>query len=117
MDEYKTQKLNNYLSTGELNDTAVENANIKELLNYSEYDNVDLCKNILHNTNKNTNINLIINYNILTVTVQNIYSIIELENIENFFVNFIKFINITIDKTMLEHNDSLLSFIFIHITS
>lgn len=107
MDEYKTQKLNNYLSTGELNDLAVENANIKELLNYTEYNNVDLCKNILHNTNKNTNINLIINYNILTVTVQNVYSIIELENIENFFVNFIKFINITIDKTILEHNDSL----------
>ena len=107
MDEYKTQKLNNFLSTGQLNDLAVDNDNIKELLNYSEYDNPDLCKNILYNTNKNTNINLIINYNILLVTVQNIHSIIELENIENFFINFIKFINITIENTILEHNDSL----------
>ena len=107
MDEYKTQKLNNYLSTGNLNNLAVDNVNIKELLNYTEYDKADLCNNILHNTNKNTNINLIINYNVLTVIVQNIYSVIELENIENFFVNFIKFINITINKTIWVHNDSL----------
>ena len=107
MDEYKIGKLNNFLSSGNLNELLENDKNVKELLNYFEYDNPEICKNILYNTNKNTNINLIINYNILVITIQNINSIIELENIEHFFINFIKFINITIEKKILELTDNL----------
>lgn len=96
MNEYRKNKFDDYLLTGNLeNSSDIRNdVNVMKLLEYIDNNNNYYCQDILNNVNKSSNINIIINYNNLIITVQNIYSFNELDNIKDFFMNFIKFIYI-----------------------
>ncbi len=92
-------------NNGMFNEDDFSNIDINMIFENTNKEDKNYCSNMLYNSNKKTEINIFIHLTKLQISVYNISTLNELQNIKQSFINFIKFNNIkNNDKLILGHN-------------
>lgn len=92
-------------NNGMFNEDDYSNLDINMIFENTNKEDKNYCSHMLYNSNKKTEIMIFIHLTKLQISVHNISSLTELENIKNSFINFIKFNNIRKnDKLILGNN-------------
>ena len=101
-----TDHLKKFLfNNGMSNEDDFSNIDINMIFENTNKEDKNYCSNILYNSNKKTEINIFIHLTKLQISVYNISTLNELNNIKQSFINFIKFNNIkNKDKLILGNN-------------
>ena len=92
-------------NNGMFNDDDFSNIDINFILENTNKEDKKYCSNILYSTNRKTEILIFIHLSKLQISIYNVSSITELNNIKNSLINFIKFNNIKKNDKLIINNN------------